>query len=200
MISGIAWPAFLVFFSSLSINLILQCGLGMAGIVRPATPKIPLIKIALGFITILILWLFFAYIVSPLAFGFFGYILFFPAASLVYRALEYLFFDVFAKGTPGRENTILCNDGLLGAALFLTYNIAGEFSGALAMIFGFSLGVLLTLVITAEISRRSEMETVPRFLKGGPLIIISMGLLSMVFGSVAFLIFRSIATLSGAGS
>ena len=186
MSSGFAWLAFLVFFSSLSVNLILQCGLGMAGITRPHVQKVPVLKITLGFITVLLLWAFFSYILSPLTLGFFGYILFFPAASFVYFVLEYLMFTVFLKRTAN-EDSIFLYDGLLGAALFITYNISGNWTEALAMAFGFSAGILLTLLITGEINRRSEMETVPRFLKGRPLILISMGLLSLVFGSIAYI-------------
>jgi electron transport complex protein RnfA len=190
MSSGFAWLAFLVFFSSLSVNLMLQCGLGLAGIARPAAQKLPLFKIAVGFITVLFLWLFFRYILPPLSMGFFGYMLFFPAASLVYTAFEYLLFTVLLKSSPDREDAIFLNDGLLGAALFLTYTISTGFLEAFVMACGFSAGILLTLVVIGEIHRRSGMEAVPKYLSGSPLILISMGLLSLVFSSVAMVFYR----------
>ena len=190
MNSAFAWHVLVAFLSSLSLNLILQCGLGMAGVTGSTAQKLPLIKIALGFITVLFLWLFFTYILPPFTLGFFGYILFFPVAALLYSGLEYFVFTVLLKNSPYREASVLFNDGLPGAALFLTYNIAGGFVEALLMITGFSAGIVLLLLILREISRRSEMEAVPRFLRGTPLIIISMGLLSLVFVSVALICYR----------
>ena len=214
MSSGFAQLVFFVFLSSLSVNLILQCGLGMAGICKltarygssgaahygssgavrygnsGAAQKLPFLKILLGFITVIVLWLFFTYIVSPLSLGFFGYILFFPVVALVYYALEYLLFTILLKSTPECEDSVFLNDGILGAALFFTYNVSGNFLEALAMVFGFSVGSLLTLLIVTEIVRRSEMEAVPKFLAGRPLILISMGLLSLVFTSSALILFR----------
>ena len=190
MNSGFAWYALLAFFSSLSVNLILQCGFGMAGAARPKPHKLPLMKTALGFITVLFLWVFFTYILPPLALGFFGYILFFPVASVVYGACEYLLYTVLLKKAHNREDSVFFNDGLPGAALFLTYNIAGGFIEALLMAAGFSAGLLLVLLIVGEINRRSEMEAVPRFLSGSPLILISMGLLSLVFVSAAMVCYR----------
>ena len=96
------------------------------------------------------------------------------------------------KSSPEQEDSIYLNDGLLGAALFLIYNISGSFTEALAMIFGFSAGTLLTLLIVGEINRRSKMEAVPRFLSGSPLILVSMGLLSLVFGSIALIVYRTL--------
>jgi electron transport complex protein RnfA len=192
MSSGFAWLAFLMFFSSLSVNFILQCGLGMAGITRPAAHKLPLLKTGLGFITVLILWLFFYYILSPLSMGFFGYILFFPVSSLVYCALEFLVFTVLLKNTSDREDSFFLNDGLLGAALFVTYSISSGFLEAFVMICGFSAGMLMTLVIIGEIHRRSEMEAVPKYLRGSPLILISMGLLSLVFSSVSMILYKTL--------
>ena len=190
MISGFAWLALLIFFSSISVNLILQCGLGMAGIVKPTAQKLPFIKTGIGFLSVLILWSFFTYVLSPFALGFFGFILFFPAASLVYYLLESFFFGILLKSSPDREAAIFFNDGLLGAALFICYNVSGNFIEALAMSFGFSLGILLTLLISGEIRRRSEMEAVPRFLRGSPLILVSLGLMSLVFGSAALVFYR----------
>ena len=194
MSAGFSWYAILFFFSSLSVNLILQCGLGMAGITKADVNKLPFIKIGIGFVTVLFLWSFFTYILSPLGLGFFGYLLFFPATALVYSLLEYLLFSVILKNTPEREDTILFNDGLLGAALFICYNVSGSFGEAAVMVLGFSAGTLLTLLIVGEINRRSKMEAVPRFLSGSPLILISMGLLSLVFGSIAFILFRTLGS------
>jgi hypothetical protein len=73
----------------------------------------------------------------------------------------------------------------LGAALFITLGLAGSFTQAVMLSFGFSAGAALAVLIIGEIRRRSAMEAVPACLRGGPLVLAAMGLLSLVFISVA---------------
>ena len=192
MISHIGWLALLAFFSGLSLNLILQCGLGMAGVIRFKEQKLPLIKTGLCFLSIILLWLFFSYILPPHVMGLFGYILLFPAALLVYSGLDYILFTLILKrGSENGEYGIF-NDGLSGAALFMTLTLSNNVMEAMAFSFGFAASILLSLLILGEIRRRSEIEVVPQFLRGSPLILVSMGLLSMIFGSTAIILFRAL--------
>jgi electron transport complex protein RnfA len=190
-----AWLALLAFFSGLSVNLILQCGFGMAGIAVYQGQKLPLIKTGLGFITIIFLWFFFFYVLSPVSMGFFGYLLLFPSASLVYSGFEYLLFSLILKKEPGED--LFFHDGLVGAALFLTVSLSNSFTEAAVLAFGFTAGILLCLLILGEIRKRSGMEAVPKFLRGRPLILVSMGLLSLIFGSAAAVLFRALGGMNG---
>ncbi|HCC36684.1 MAG TPA: hypothetical protein DEQ14_03195 [Treponema sp.] len=192
MISSLAWLVFLSFFSGLSVNLILQCGLGMAGFAGFQERKLPLIKIGLGFVSVMLLWFFFSYIIPPMAMGFFGYMLLFPAPALVNAGLEYLLFVIILKRGVEREESGFFYDGLAGAALFVTLTLANSFMDAVALGFGFASGIALTLLILGEIRRRAAMEAVPRFLRGSPLTIVSMGLLSLVSGAVAVILFGAL--------
>ena len=89
MNSQAAWLALLAVFSGISMNLILQCGLGMRGIAitksggrdqGPAFHGPLLVKLGLMFATVLLLWLIFSFILSSISLGFFEYILLFPAS------------------------------------------------------------------------------------------------------------------------
>ena len=73
----------------------------------------------------------------------------------------------------------------VGAALFIILGLAGSFAQAAMLSFGFAAGAALAVLIVDEIRRRLAMEAVPRRLRGGPLVLITMGLLSLVFTSVA---------------
>jgi len=191
MSTGFARLVMLALFSGLSMNLILQCGLGIAGIIKSREQKLPLISTGIGFITVLILWFIFNYLLAPLSLGLFEFILCFPAASLVYCGLEYLVFSIILKNNFTRESSLLFYDGLCGAILFIMINLASGFWEAFAVAFGFSAGIILTLAILSGIYRRSKMEAVPKFLRSSPLLVISMGLLSLVFGSAAVILFRT---------
>jgi electron transport complex protein RnfA len=183
----------LAVFAGLSANLILQCGLGMRGIVisQGAGRKPPLVKLGILFGTILLLWIFFSYIIAPLPLGFFAYILLFPLSALAHSAFEYLTYRFVLKKAVESEGPVNCCDGLCAAALFITLNVAEGFIEALALSLGFVLGILLAFVILGEIRRRSMLERAPAFLRGTPLSLISMGLLSLVFSFAAQIFFRA---------
>jgi electron transport complex protein RnfA len=180
--------AALAVFSSLSMNLFLQCGLGMRRAVQDGRP-LPFAQTGLLVPAVLVLWVFFSYL--P-ALGFFAYLLLFPLSALVYAGLEQLFFRLAAKRKPPRPQPCCFCDGLTAAALFLTLHLASGFIEAAVLALGFALGLLLSLLILAEIRRRSRMEAVPRFLRGSPLALISMGLLSLIFSSTALMFYRAL--------
>jgi electron transport complex protein RnfA len=181
--------AALAVFSSLSVNLLLQCGLGMRRIIREGEKPLPFAQMGLLVLAVLVLWVFFSYL--P-ALGFFTYLLLFPLSSLVYAGLEELFFRLTLKRTFPRPQTCCSFDGLTAAALFLSLHLASGFVEAAVLALGFALGLLLSLLILAEIRRRALMEAVPRFLQGSPLTLISMGLLSLIFSSAALMFYHAL--------
>jgi len=82
----------------------------------------------------------------------------------------------------------------VGAALFIVLGVAGSFAQAVMLSFGFSAGTALAVLIVGEIRRRSAMESVPRRLRGGPLVLVTMGLLSLVFTSIAAVFYAVLGT------
>jgi electron transport complex protein RnfA len=181
--------AVLAVFSGLSMNLLLQCGLGMRGAAREGERPFLLVRIGLVFLSVLILWTFFSYVFHP---GFFEYLLLFPLSALIYAGLERLLFRaVLKQEAPGFKESYCC-DGLTAAALFLTLHLASGFVEAAVLSLGFSLGLLISLLILAEVRRRSRMEAVPRLLRGSPLALISMGLLALIFSSTAFIFYQAL--------
>jgi electron transport complex protein RnfA len=197
MISRIASLVLLAIFSSFSINLILQFGLSMGIAMRPQRYKLPFIKTAFFFATALVLWLAFSKMLISRSMGLLGYVMCFPAASLVYTGIKKIVFSIARKdeddkGT-GEDGLFGSHDDALAAAsLFITLNLSGNFIEAVFLSAGFAAGFLLAVFILREIQYRSEMEAVPQFLRGSPLAVISMGLLSLIFGSAALLFFRAI--------
>ena len=83
--------AALAVFSGLSLNLLLSFALGAAGVAGDVLPKgetrrkVPLLQLCLLFISVLFLWLFFSFVVSPFWMGFSVYFLlkkYFPTLPL----------------------------------------------------------------------------------------------------------------------
>ncbi|AEF83538.1 hypothetical protein TREPR_1750 [Treponema primitia ZAS-2] len=198
----------LAIFSGLSLNLMLQTGLGLSDIIadrndgKTFSPRQWIIL----FLTVLILWLFFTFILSAPAFGFLESFLLFPAVAAALTGLELLFDYLFSPG--GRRwkqkksggaggfpdlkffSSLSSGNGLALGALLLTLRLALSFVEAVVLDLGFTLGCLVSVLILREIRKRSSLEAVPRVLRGSPLILISMGLLSLIFSSISAIFLR----------
>jgi electron transport complex protein RnfA len=216
--------AALAVFSGLSLNLLFQFGLGIRELIDPAesspAPQREWEGLAstgwmVVFLSALILWLFFTYVLIPPAFGFLASVLLLPAALIVCAALNtvsaYFFpggkIDLKAGARLEKPAVLLrrlvrsagfgealsggasCN-GLALASLFMTLRLARSVAEALALTAGFSLGALLAAAILREINRRSSLEAAPEILRGAPLTLISMGLLSLIFSSISAIFLR----------
>jgi electron transport complex protein RnfA len=195
--------AALAVFSGLSLNLMIQLGIGIEDFVPdPARPaRFVLLQWAALFFSILVLWCLFAYILSPLSLGFFEYFLLFPLTAGAGKGFETLFSRFFPReaskpglfsGGSGTSSVISAYNGLTLTALVLTLRLAFSFTAALVLALGFSLGGLLSIFILRAINRRSFMETVPKTLRGIPLLLISMGLLCLIFSALSGVFLRAL--------
>ena len=183
---------FFVIFSAFTVNLVLQCAIGINAGPGNTDKKLTLIKLGIIFIAVLILWSVFSGIISSVISGIFIYVLLFPVGFMVYNGLEYLIFRYLLKQNPENTRSVTFPGGITVMALFICINIANDFLEAAALAFGFAAGILLVYLILGEIRRRAALEAVPRFLRGKPLILISMGMLSLIFSTASLLLFRMI--------
>jgi electron transport complex protein RnfA len=194
----------LMIFSGLSLNILLQMGLGIRNI-GDYHGRIVAYTVTQGgalFLSVLMLWALFSYVFSPLNLGYVEYFLLFPlikASGAGFEAARRKFFPSLARvaWTPdaalagGEQPSLLtAYDALTLTAVVLTVRFAGSFAEAAAFSLGFSLGNLMTIVILREINRRSSLERVPNFLRGAPLLFIAMGLLSLIFSSAATILLQ----------
>jgi len=196
MSSSVSSLIILAVFSGLSMNLILQFGLALKRVAFDSTVGKEQLLAGMGilFTSIVLLWLFFSFTRSVMFLGFLEYMLLFPVSSLAFSILEYLMRRFVLKVDAGQKESFFLNNtlsggALIGAALFITLNVAGGFLDAVVLALGFSSSTALVFVVAGEIRRRSAMEAVPRWLRGGPLALIAMGLLSLVFSSGALMLF-----------
>ena len=194
--------AALAVFSGLSLNLFLQFALGIAGNAFPKGThprQLPFFQFGVLFVSVLFLWVFFRYVLPSPWRGFSEYFLFFPLSALVCMGLELLRERGFQRIFPGKNpkfadtkkmfSAFTAYDGLVPASLIICFALAGSFAGAAVLSLFFVLGNLAAMLILNEIRRRSALERVPRFLRGKPLVLISMGLLSLISASAAGICF-----------
>jgi len=201
MITNIPPLVMLAVFSGLSMNLILQLGLALKGTVFDSIidREKHLAGMGILFTAIILLWIVFLFVRSVIFLGFLEYMLLFPAGYLVYSGLAYLTNRFILKKDTGQEEVFfphnaLSGGALIGAALFITLNVADGLLETIVLSLGFSCSTALVYVVVGEIRRRSEMEAVPRWLRGGPLALIAMGLLSLIFCSGALMLFGVLRT------
>jgi electron transport complex protein RnfA len=198
----------LTVFSGFSLNLLLQTGLGIRtiGAHRKRLIRYTFFQYGILFASVLLFWLLFSYILTPLGLGYLEYFLLFPlitAAGKGFEALNRRFLPFGTHQTAlvstltsevlsGFEffSPVAAYDGLIITAVILTLRLAGSFAEAAALSLGFSLGSLIAVIILGDIHRRSSLERVPHFLRGMPLLLISMGLMSLIFSSVAAILLQ----------
>jgi electron transport complex protein RnfA len=190
----------LAVFAGLSINLLVQCALGASDAAGAADGgrrrPLPLFQLGCLFVSVFVLWVLYRGILRALSGGFLESFLFFPLCALACRGLEALWKRVFPKREGVRVfRALTAYDGMVPVALIMTVRLALNAADALFLSFFFAAGALLSLVILGEIRRRSALEWVPRHIRGTPLTLISMGLLSIIFASGAWICLRILELL-----
>ena len=188
----------LVIFSVFNMNLMLQCALGLNGAVSSKNHDkiLALIKLSVIFVSVILLWFVFSRIIFSIFSWISIYVLLFPVSYIVYDGLEFLLFRYIIKKENKKENEDKCfisfPGGITAVAVFICLNIANVFLEVLILSFGFTAGILLVSLIIIEIRKRAALEEVPRFLRGNSLVLISMGMLSLVFSVGSLLLLRMI--------
>ena len=188
-------PLLLLFiYSGFTVNLVLQCALGIKGVVETKTTfnKFTLIKLGLMFFSVTILWFLFSRLFYSVVSGIFIYVVLFPVSAIAYDGLEFLVFRYVIKKDAKSESIVNFPGSLTAVAVFICINIAGGILEAAVMSFGFIFGIFLVNFIIMEIRRRAALEAVPLFMRGKPLVLVVMGLLSMAFTTASLLFFRMI--------
>jgi electron transport complex protein RnfA len=184
----------LVIFSAFNMNLALQCALGIKGASesRNCSSKSTFVNLCVIFFAVIILWSFFTVMSFLVIEGIFIYILIFPVSFIAYEGIQYLFLKYLTKNDIGNESFVCFPGGITAAAVFVCFNIANNFLETVMLSFGFTSGIMIVFLIIREIRRRAALEAIPQYLGGNPLILISMGLLSLVFSTASLLVLRII--------
>jgi electron transport complex protein RnfA len=202
----------LAVFSGLSLNLLLQFALGTVGVIREnggvveTDGEIPLVQLGILLLSVIFLWVFSRLALPDFVRGFSEIFLYFPFSALVCAGFELLFDKLFPRFFPlsfqkfaGKKkvfSAVTAYEGLVPASLMVTSIVAGSFIDTLIMALFFTLGNLMAMIIINEIRRRSTLEWIPKYLRGSPLILVTMGLLSLIFAAAAGMCFNILEALA----
>jgi electron transport complex protein RnfA len=176
------------------LNLPLQWGIGIREIFLERKGRFgdTLLEAALLFVSVLIQWLLFVYVFSPLALGALVYFLPLPLSAALTLCANAALKKLSAEAFSGREQAFVFSyrSGAALISVFMLLSLAGSFSEAVILATGISLGVFFASIILRAIHFRIEREKASGFVRGMPLLLITMGLLSLAFSSVAIIYLR----------
>jgi len=181
----------LAVFAGLSLNLIIRFGLG-AGIAGKKN-VLPLLQIANIFVSVVFLWIIFTYVLNFFSWEFTVFFLMFPSSVIVCMGIEFLIQRLVPKKMRSRLFTSLtAYDGLITASLIITWMTALTLLDAVLISFFFAAGCLFAVIFMNETRRKSFLERIPENFRGIPMAFISLGLLSMVMATAAWICGRII--------
>jgi len=195
------WLLTLAVYSGLSTNIVLHLGIGareaaLSGDSRAGNMTAGLLRMAAFTVSVVFLWFAIRLADSVVPLGFLEYLIVFPLSLLVSRAWDILFESRFPF--LKRDSGPVPADGTpLGAALFATLLVADRFVETLVLSLGFALGMALAFAVVVQIKRRAAIEPVPAGLRGAPITLVAMGILSLVFHSAALAFLSALGGAAG---
>lgn len=176
-------PYILIFLSAfLLFNGITQNGFGLRFTNMPKKAVKPLLSMIFS---ALISWLITHYIINPLGYGVFGVFFIFPISVLCSLCIEIIGNKLYQIPSKQLDSSVYsAYDGIAFYSAFQTVLFAHTALQAVLFTLGGALGFILILFILKGIKKRSEIEAIPKFFKGHPLLLVSTGLLSLIFTEI----------------
>lgn len=181
---------YLPFVTAAAANAFLNFGFGVRILVSPrgkADYSRSLAPAAAIGLSGLIVWPLFNVVLAPLALGYLESILLVPFAVLVSTTAERLvgFASKDGKSHDCGLSAVSAYDGLTYAASFFVLRLSAGFLDAFWFSLGAVAGYLVCEVALRAIRERSDIEPVPRFLRGTPLMLIAAALMAVLSSFLA---------------
>lgn len=180
-----------IFTAFILFNGFIQHGFGLVYSDNPKRAIIPIISMILSS---LISWFIITHVLVFLGFGVFGVYFVFPISAICSLFVAYM--AVLFRKHPSKELQHSPGTDCNGIAFFGAYQtvlLAQTAVQALFFAIGGALGFLVVISLLSGIQKRSDIEAVPRFFKGQPLLLISSGLLVLIFTELLPLVIHIIA-------
>jgi electron transport complex protein RnfA len=180
----------LAVLSGFFLNLPLHFGIGVSDIYaeREARFLNYVLKALILFFTLLLQWLLFALVFSPMMLGFFKYFLLLPVGAFFPLCLRFILQKIFPKLLKKEDVFVFSyGSGASIAACLIMLSIAGSLAEALVIASGFSGGTLFSMLLLSSILFRVEREKVTSLIRGFPLMLIAMGILALALSAAAIM-------------
>jgi Na+-translocating ferredoxin:NAD+ oxidoreductase RnfA subunit len=179
----------LAVFSGLSMNLILQLGLGLRTIVSDTkrTLRSEVAQWFFLFIDVIVVWALYAWLLAPFGLSFTMIFLLFPLNAVLLYAAGRIIRRFFRrrKNVRGLFDPLVIYSALATAASYFTLNAADGLTDAVILALGFTLGAIITITLLRPVGKRLQIEKTPTAFAGIPLMLLSVGLFSFITSELA---------------
>jgi electron transport complex protein RnfA len=182
----------LFFLAAFAVNLTIHLGLGLREMFfeRDCGMGSYVFHAVNMMISSLILWHLFVYILFPLTFGLISEFLLYPLCFLLHYAFSGAADILSGRGVEREGNGEQYKKSVYGAvfilaAVIFTLKFAANSIEAILLSCGFAFGLILSALSLKAIRLRIAKEKAPPTLRGLPLMLVSRGLLSLVFCALA---------------
>jgi Na+-translocating ferredoxin:NAD+ oxidoreductase RnfA subunit len=179
--------------AAFSMNLILHTGLGIKEIYQDVHSDFrkSMLRWVSLFVVVFLLWLLWTFVFSPLSLGFFDVIFIFPFCALVFYAIDEYIQKQPPRGNAHKnDNTITPSAPLCVFSLFMTLRLASTVAQAVLLSLFFSVGCVLAALTLSSIQFCTRSDPVNKKIAGIPLVIMSNGLLALLFSAAATILLR----------
>ncbi len=173
---------YFAFFSAFAMNSLLSLGFGLGFFTRrsPAGLAEALVPSLSALIAGLVVYPLFAFALAPFALGFLENFLLLPVVALTCVLVDLGAGSLVGGGRRFGDQTALSGfDGVVYASSYMVLRLASDYGEAVAFSAGASLGFLVCEAVLAAVRERSEAESIPRCLRGTPLLILASGLFAL---------------------
>uniref|UniRef100_A0A7C3E0M3 Electron transport complex protein RnfA n=1 Tax=Gracilinema caldarium TaxID=215591 RepID=A0A7C3E0M3_9SPIR len=160
-------------------NGLIQGGFGLEYAEHPKNAIIPIFAMIFSS---LVSWPIVHYVLAMFGFGVFGVFLVFPIS--VVSCVFIVKVSALFRGNPHEELEPRLFSGFNGIAFFSAFQtvlFAQTALQALLFALGGAVGFVCIIMIVSGIQKRSDIEAVPQFFMGQPLLLVSTGLVSLIF-------------------
>ncbi|MDR0550664.1 MAG: hypothetical protein LBG72_01455 [Spirochaetaceae bacterium] len=185
----------LFFLAAFAVNLMIHLGLGFREMFfeRDGGMGAYIFRAVSMVISTLILWHFFVYILFPLTFGLINEFLLYPLCFLLDFAFRGAADILSGRGAGRDKDGGQYKESVFGAVFILasvifTLKFAANSIEAILLSGGFAMGLVLSALCLKAVRLRISKEKAPLTLRGLPLMLVSMGLIALVFCALAGII------------
>jgi electron transport complex protein RnfA len=185
---------FLPFIAAFAANSFLSLGFGVRQLVfRSSSSQARVFAPALAFcLAGLAVWPVFAYALATLSLGYLEAVLLAPLSVLLSMAAERLMNLMGGKAAGVDRSSLSAYDGLTYVLSFSILRLCASYTDALLFAFGATVGFLACDVLLQAVLLRSDVEPVPRCLRGMPLMLIAASLIAIIASFLAAAVYASL--------
>lgn len=173
---------YVAFFSAVAMNSFLSLGFGLGFFARriPAGLSEAAVPALSAFVAGIVVYPLAVFALAPFGLGFLENFLLLPAVALACVLVDFAVGRLSGGGRRVGDSAALSGfDGIVYASSYMALRLSAGYAEAVAFSAGAALGLFLCAALLAAVRERSEAESIPRCLRGTPLLVLASSLFAL---------------------